>query len=342
MTSERSWDSSPSIPSRRFQALWVGIGVLVLPIGLVATALRVFSPTANITALLASFTAYGTVAYTVSLLFFGIALVRARRRRVLAVLSAASIGLLACHIVWLAPFFVPDHRPATTPPFTVMSLNMLGGSADSGQVFRQAGTADVVVLLESTPNALRRLEALGWNQRFPYAVGNPGKTSTGSSIYSRFPLSDKFRLPATTFEQRAATATIPGVGQVRIMAVHPCNPFCGGSKWSAEHDLIRSTAAANMALPLMVAGDFNAVDDHLPLRQLRSDGLESATDITGAGWLPTYPANRLVPPMIPIDHILLNSRLTATSISTFEVSGTDHLGLMATIAGAGCATPERC
>jgi len=120
-----------------------------------------------------------------------------------------------------------------------------------------------------------------------------------------------------------------------VLAVHPCNPFCGGSAWRTEHEVVRSAAAANRGQPLVVAGDFNAVDDHRPMRELRRDGLRSATDITGAGWLPTYPANGLIPPTIPIDHVLLSPELTATSVSTFGVAGTDHLGLLATIAGTG-------
>ena len=50
---------------------------------------------------------------------------------------------------------------------------------------------------------------------------------------------------------------------------------------------------------------------------------------------PTNVASRLQPPLIAIDHILVNRYLTATSLQRFQVAGTDHLGLMATIAGAG-------
>ncbi len=329
----RSWDSAPAAPPRPYQALWVSIAALVLPLGLLATALRVIPPTSEITALLASFIGYGTLAYAVSLLFFLIAVVRARRRILLAVVAAATAALLACHVAWLAPLFVPDSRPAATEPFTLMSLNMLGKAADSQQIMRQAATADVVVLVEATRSSLQALEELGWNQRFPYVAGGPPNGDPGSAIYSRYPLSEETPLPEATFRQRAATVLVPDIGAVRIMAVHPCNPFCGAGTWRAEHDIVRSAAAANMQLPLVVAGDFNAVDDHLQMRRLRRDGLESATAITGAGWLPTYPANRLIPPTIPIDHVLLNSKLTATSISSFTVAGTDHLGLMTAIAG---------
>ena len=83
----------------------------------------------------------------------------------------------------------------------------------------------------------------------------------------------------------------------------------------------------------MVPGDFNAVDEHGPLRQLRRLGLRSATDLAGAGWVPTYPAGRTIPPLLPIDHVLVNDRLTATGLRAFTVPGTDHRGLMATLAG---------
>lgn len=332
-TPGRTWDSSPERPGRRFQALWVTIGVLALPPGLLATALRVLPATDNAAALLSSFIAYGTVAYLVALIAFGIALVRARRRLVLAVLTVLSAALLTVHLAWLAPFFVADDRPPTTDTFTVMSLNMLAGRADSAQVAAVAQQADVVVLLEATPTSLYALRPFGWKDRFPYSIGDPDDSRSGSAIYSRYPLTARDSLPTTAFQQWVATAEVPDVGPVTIMAVHPCNPFCGGTSWVREHQVVREVADAHRDGPLVVAGDFNAVDDHQPLRQLRRDGLVSATDITGAGWLPTYPANKLIPPMIPIDHVLVSPSLTAVSIRTFRVDGTDHLGLMAVLAG---------
>ena len=118
------------------------------------------------------------------------------------------------------------------------------------------------------------------------------------------------------------------------MAVHPCNPYCGENRWSSEHRLVRRTVIDNIDSPLVVTGDFNAVHDHGPMQALQRAGLKSATDVAGAGWLPTYPANRLIPPLLPIDHVLINKDLTATSVTSFAVSGSDHRGLLATLAGA--------
>jgi endonuclease/exonuclease/phosphatase (EEP) superfamily protein YafD len=81
-----------------------------------------------------------------------------------------------------------------------------------------------------------------------------------------------------------------------------------------------------------VAGDFNAVGDHGPMQALQRAGPKNATDVVGAGWLPTYPANRSFPPLLPIDHVMINKDLTATSVTSFTVAGSDHRGLLATLA----------
>ncbi len=100
-------------------------------------------------------------------------------------------------------------------------------------------------------------------------------------------------------------------------------------------DLRDWLAARDRSVDTVVAGDFNAVDDHLTMRALYDDGWRSAANLAGVGFVRTWPANRRIPPMIGIDHVLVDGRLTATAFSTFEVPGTDHLGVRAVIAGTG-------
>jgi len=86
----------------------------------------------------------------------------------------------------------------------------------------------------------------------------------------------------------------------------------------------------------VLAGDFNAVESHWPMRRLRADGWQSSTDLAGAGWQPTWPVDRLrLSPLVRIDHILLSPDLTATASSRMRISGSDHLAVTATIIGAG-------
>ncbi len=327
-----SWDSQPSGP--RFQQLLYTVAGLALLPATVATGMRVIPPSDDATAQLAAFIPYGLLGYLVALICLLVALVRARRRLVPAVLTVTVAVLTACHAAWLAPLFVDDHRAAATAKFRLMSFNMFDGEADPGEVAEQAARADVVILIETTPAALRALKPYGWDKRFPYALGDPKDGFFNTAVYSRFPLSRSSQIGDTSFQQWATTVRVPRVGAIRLMAVHPCNPYCGGDRWNAEHRLVRKAVIDNVDQPLVVAGDFNAVDDHGPMQALRRAGLKSATDVAGSGWLPTYPANRGFPPLLPIDHIMINKDLTATSVTSFAVSGSDHRGLLATLAGA--------
>ena len=329
MSSEtHAWDTPP--PRRYPGGLVVLAIVLALPAG-VTTVLRVAPPRDDATALLASFIPYGIVGYLLALLVLLIALIRARRRRVLAVLTVAVAALSALHLSWVGPFFVADGPPAAGATFTVLSMNLYNGAADPAQLRAQANRVDVVVLVETTPTVLEVLSTRQWKERFPYAVGDPESEQSNTTIYSRFPLSDGIAIGPTSFQQWITTVRVPELGNVRLAAVHPCNPYCGGGRWASEHAELRRAIHPYLADPLVVAGDFNAIDDHGPLLDLRADGLRSAADLVGAGWVPTFPANRAYPPLFPIDHVLVNQRLTATEIHTVRVADTDHLGLVATI-----------
>jgi endonuclease/exonuclease/phosphatase (EEP) superfamily protein YafD len=308
-------------------------GVLFGLPGLMATWLRLVPPNDDPTALLAAFIPYGVFAYLLSLCCFLIAVIRARNRGALLIITTAVAGLLTLNASWLVPFYVPDHRAATTKPFTLLSLNMYAGAADPHALLDQARQADVVILLEANPSALNTLATLGLGSRFPYAVGDPTVGVSDTAIYSRFPLSNSAAVQGTLFQQFVTTVAVPDIGPIRLIGVHVCNPYCGNGRWAAEHAIVRATADTNLNQPLVMAGDFNAIDDHGPMQWLHRQGLESATDIVGAGWMPTYPANKLLPPLLPIDHVMINNRLTATSIHTVKIPGTDHLGLITTIAG---------
>ena len=325
-----SWDSRPSRP--RFQGLLFTITAFALLPAMVATIMRVFPPTHDPAAQLAAFIPYGLIGYLVALGCLLVALLRARHRLLLIGITVAVAALTILHLSWLAPLFVNDDRVATTPEFRLMSLNMFNGAADSREVAKRAAHADLVILVEATPDALQSLKPFGWDKRFPYSLGDPKDGFFNTAIYSRFPLSHSAAIAGTSFQQWMSTVRVPDVGSIRLMGVHPCNPYCGADRWSAEHEILREAVIDNLDQPLVVAGDFNAVDDHGPMQALRHIGLKSATDVAGAGWLPTYQSNGPLPPLLPIDHIMINKYLTATSVSSFAVSGTDHRGVRARLA----------
>jgi endonuclease/exonuclease/phosphatase (EEP) superfamily protein YafD len=315
------------------QGLLLTLAGLSLVPAVPTTVMRLVPPTDDATALAASFIAFGVIPYAFALLCMLAALIRARRRLALAILTGIVVLLTALHLAWIGPLFVPDQRAARTEPFTVMTLNMFVGRADPAQVVDMAERADIVILVEVTPAALQALEAEAWYKRFPYSIGHSERGVGGTAVYSRFRLSRARLIGPTEFQQWAVMVDVPGAGPVRLLAVHPCNPYCGGGRWHGDHQLIRNAAAEDQVTPTIVAGDFNAVEDHGPMQQLHRLGLRSASDIVGSGWLPTFPAGRRVPPLLPIDHVLVNDRLTATSVTTFAIDGTDHRGIITTLAG---------
>ena len=332
-TLQVSWDSSASV--RVGQGLLLTVAGVALVPALASTVLRIVPPTDDATAMVASFIAYGVLGYALAVICLVAALIRARRRVALAVVTLlvllASIG----HILTLAPLFVPDDRPATGASFTLMTLNLHNGEADSGQVAEQATRADVVILIEATPEALNALKPLGWDERFRYSVGDVDDgVVSNTAVYSRFPLAPGRLIGETAFQQWETAVEVPELGPVRLFAVHPCNPYCGGNRWDREHREVFEAVADDLTGPMVVAGDFNAVEEHGPMQRLRALGLKSVTDVAGAGWLPTFPADRRYPPLVPIDHVLIDEQLTATSVSTFQVDGSDHLGLLTTLADA--------
>ena len=329
-----SWDTRGR-PGRA--AGWVAAAVVAALPGLVSTVLRIFPPADDATVMLAAFIPYGLIGYVIAALLLVIALIRARRRRGVAVVLVLVLLLTGLHLAWLAPRFVPDARPAGDATVSVLELNLDDGLADPDQVMAQAARADLVVLVESTPAALRALANRGISKRFPYGLGGLAGASTNTTVYSRFPLSDSGSAGRTSSQQWQTTVAVPDLGEVRLIAVHPCNPYCGGNLWAAEHRIIRDIVRQNLYRPLIVVGDFNAVDDHGPMQHLRRDGLRDAADLTGAGWRPTWPADQGIPPLLGIDHLLVDARLTTTSFTTFRVDGTDHLGTLTTVAGVRSA-----
>ena len=198
----------------------------------------------------------------------------------------------------------------------------------------------MLVLTEITVPAKERLRTLGIDRDFPYESGGelPRRGSIGTLVLSRFPVTRPEPLPVEVEHQNwLLTVDVPGMGPVRLAAVHPAPPLRGRSTWAADHRLLRE-ALAQVDGPLIVSGDFNAVPSHWPMRRLRADGFRTSADLAGAGWQPTWPAGRRrLPPVVAIDHVLLSPELTATAAGRVRLPGSDHLGVPPRSLGAdGC------
>ena len=334
-----------SIPAaRRVAGIATGVAIAAGAVGLATTVGRSLpedsTPLHSDTFVMAtSFSDYGLGAYLISIGAAAVGFV-ARRGPLPLVVGALSLGLGALHASWIVPRYVGGDRPVgssagNTVGFTLLSQNLKLGEADPDSVMRAAEGADVVVLVEVTEPLMAALRARGWDERFPYATPDtlPPDGADGSAVFSRFPLRHERPLPDLLHQTWSVTVAVPQLGDVELLAVHPVRPFRGRTDWRAEQDRLRRLVPTTPRT--IVSGDFNAVDSHRPLRLLQADGYRSSTDLAGAGHRPTYPANEPVPPLIEIDHVLLGPGLSATASTTVNVAGSDHLGVLAEITGAG-------
>ena len=315
------------------------LGVAGLAVGAVATLARSVDRVPGVApdtwAMATAFTDYGVLAYAAGLA--GLVLAVALRPGVLRGLAVlVAVLLAALHLSWVVPAYVPDDRPvAGEARLRLLAQNMLLGGAQPEQLVQAAQDVDVLVLTEITSGAVDGLAAAGIGRHHPYEAGGtvPSAGAAGTRIYSRYPLRDSRILDASLgHEDWRATVAVPGLGDVTVAAVHPPRPVRGGSGWAGAQEALRRQVPRTRTV---VAGDFNAVDSHPSLRRFRRDGFRDSDELVGAGWRPTYPAQGRIPPLIGIDHVLLSPELTATDFRTLEVEGTDHRGVVATIALRG-------
>lgn len=135
-------------------------------------------------------------------------------------------------------------------------------------------------------------------------------------------------------------------GEFVLVPADVPGPQGGVAAWESAIAGLGVAAEAHGAegWPVVVAGDFNAVREHLPFRRLvgeraggwlgdggeaASSGLVNAAEAAGAGWQPPYRADRWLPPLIEIDHVLVSPGIEVGAVETVRVGGHAHLALVA-------------
>ncbi|KOU34203.1 endonuclease/exonuclease/phosphatase family protein [Streptomyces sp. WM6378] len=164
---------------------------------------------------------------------------------------------------------------------------------------------------------------------YPYRDVVREDGSAGSAILSRFPLK-----PAEPIE---SVMTMPGavvtIGgrDVRLQLAHPSPPLPGDDgKWRQELGRIREFAKSAKGQPVILAGDFNATQDHALFRSVLDEGaLHDSARLTGQSHTWSWPADRTTPLRTQIDHVLVNGdAFKATSARFLKLRGTDHRALL--------------
>ncbi|MGC5034341.1 endonuclease/exonuclease/phosphatase family protein [Streptomyces sp. DT190] len=231
------------------------------------------------------------------------------------------LGLLAWYI---EPYGTTDD-PAGRP---VAELRVLTSNVEFGQ-----GTAalvgavrrekpDIVFVQECDHACDARLRS-DLTRDFPHRRAVEGGGSEGSVILSRFPLTPTAGVRGT-MGMPGAVADVDGHA-VRLQLAHPMPPLPGQvDLWRRELGALREAAAADRGTPLILAGDFNASQDHAAFRRILDTGLRDASRLDGADRTATWPAPTAPTFGVQIDHVLLSRDFAADRTRILDLADTDH------------------
>lgn len=255
------------------------------------------------------------------------------RRPLPAAVGAVAVGLL----LWdVAPRVLAEEPPAGQT-VRVMSLNLLTGMASPSAVVGlvEREQVDIVALQELTPAAVERLDASGFQRRFPRRQLRPKSGARGSGIYARRairlePLTDP-RVGEDLFLTARAALRVGGAAPVDMLSVHLTSPKSDPAARLWEEDFEALPAATPRSPLRMLAGDFNATLDHRVFRELLGTGYRDAAEVAGAGLKPTRERDDSLPLPTTIDHIVVDERIGVAHFSAHDVPGSDHRAVVATL-----------
>ncbi|MEU0740077.1 endonuclease/exonuclease/phosphatase family protein [Streptomyces sp. NPDC006134] len=231
------------------------------------------------------------------------------------------LGLLA----WFTEPYGTTDGP-TGPP--VAELRVLTSNVEFGQgtgalvdaVRREEPDLVFVQECEYTCDAALRRDLAA---DYPHRRAVEGGGSKGSVILSRFPLRAGAGIPAT-MGMPGAVADVRG-HPVRLQLAHPMPPLPGQvGLWREELEAVRDAAAADPGTPTVLAGDFNATQDHAAFRRVLDTGLRDAARLAGADRTPTWPSRTTPAFGAQIDHVLVSEDFTVHGARFLGIAGSDH------------------
>jgi hypothetical protein len=252
----------------------------------------------------------------------------------------ATVGLA----VVVLPFYgsVPPLGPLAAGPgsgaqtATVMTVNALYGRVDADRLVAEVRDRDVTVLavVELNGGLVDRLHDAGLDELLPYrtlARTDDATGNRGGGLWSATAQSDPDEGPAgRSFAMPSATVRV-GATPVRVTVVHTVPPTLGSvSVWQSDLESVRERAEADPTRQLLL-GDYNATYDHASFRRTLGDRFRDANRQWGRGLLPTWPSGRSVPPLMALDHVVVEHGTTVVDLDTVTLPGTDHRALIAAL-----------
>ena len=256
------------------------------------------------------------------------------RRQLLIVTIACAVGFGIG--VLAAPLAFPDPQPPAaenSAGLRVASLNLWYENPEIDAIADLLARVDVdvIVFIEYTVEHQAALEASPLARDFPHRSQRTGRGATGVGVWSRFPIEEQHQL--ATFNDSIELDVLGPDGDVRIVAIHVPTPIANFAAWRNE----LATAArigGDADAPTLLIGDLNSSYWHPDFRRLLDAGFVDAHAAKGSGFSTSWPTDWWVPPFVRLDHALTTGGLVSTDVYDLDVPGSDHRGLVVTVAPA--------
>jgi len=263
-----------------------------------------------------------------------IAVVATRRGALRLGFTAGVVGLSG--VLLAGPLVLASGPPPVregATGVTVASVNLLYSNdvIDESADALLAQDADAIVFSEFTAEHQRALIAHELSDRYPFKIDRAGLRAGGLAIWSRYPLRERERLATVNY---SVDAVLDGPdGPFAIVGIHPPAPVFDFGSWRHDLGLLRDRADA-ATMPTLIIGDLNASYWHPPFRDLLDTGFVDAHIADGRGLSTSWPTGDWRIPFVRLDHALTGRGLVSTDVVDFNVPGSDHRGLIVTVAPA--------
>ncbi|MFD4141838.1 endonuclease/exonuclease/phosphatase family protein [Streptomyces sp. NPDC058572] len=255
------------------------------------------------------------------------------RRRTFMAWAAAVLALTGWFVRPYDTGLTDDPPGPVVAQLEVLTSNVeFGGATEALVAAIRREQPDLVFVQECEYRCSEALEAEISRTDYPYRNVVEGGGATGSAILSKHPLRPARGVPST-LAMPGSVAVIAG-RDVNVQLAHPLPPVPGGmSLWHRELGRLRSFAAAAEGTPTVLAGDFNATQDHAAFRRLLDAGaLRDSATLAGAAHTPTWPASVRRPLGTQIDHVLVSEDFSVRDARFLDLPDTDHRSVLVRLA----------
>ncbi|MFF8275404.1 endonuclease/exonuclease/phosphatase family protein [Streptomyces lateritius] len=251
------------------------------------------------------------------------------RRRLLAGWAALVVGATAWCVLPYGPGATTARGPVVER-LRVLTANVEFGQATDGLVTAVRRERPHLVHVSECDRACVRTLTAALGTSHPYQAVVDGEGSTGSAILSTRPLTARPPIPGA-MGMPGATARFGG-REVELRLAHPLPPLPGlVDRWKIELGRLERFAAAHRdSGPVLLAGDFNASQDHAAFRSVLAAGrLHDAARLAGSARTPTWPREGPLPPYVQIDHVLVSDDFRVREVRFLDLAGSDHRAVLA-------------